>query len=60
MRRLKSAKDSLVRATSVVDINGIKDPRVKAYMNRSVKDVLKLISGDDFDKKLLPPASDEK
>lgn len=49
-----------MRATSVVDINGIKDPRVKAYMNRSVKDVLKLISGDDFDKKLLPPASDEK
>lgn len=60
MKRLKSAKDSLLRATNVVDINGIKDPRIKAYMNRSVREVLKLVGSDDFEKKLLPPAEETK
>lgn len=59
MKRLRSAKNAVVATHSLIDPGAVKDPRIKAYLNKSVRDVVKLIGSDDFDRKLLPPISEE-
>ena len=58
--RLRSAKNSVMAVSSVIDPNRIRDPRIKSYFNRSVRDVLKMVGSEDFDRKLLPPAEGGK
>lgn len=60
MKRLRSAKNAVVATHSLIDPASIKDPRIKAYLNKSVRDVVKLIGSEDFDRKLLPPMSEEE
>lgn len=60
MKRLRSAKNAVVTTHSLIDPAQIKDPRIKAYLNRSVRDVVKLIGSEDFDRKLLPPVTEEE
>jgi hypothetical protein len=60
MKRLRSAKDAVVATHALIDVAEIKDPRIKAYLNKSVREVVRLIGSEDFDKKLLPPMSEEE
>lgn len=59
MKRLRSAKNAVVTTHSLIDPAAIKDPRIKAYLTKSVREVIKLIGSEDFDRKLLPPVSEE-
>lgn len=60
MKRLRSAKNAVVATHSLIDPAAVKDPRIRAYLNKSVRDVVKLIGSEDFDQKLLPPMSEEE
>lgn len=60
MQRLRSAKNAVVATHSLIDPAAVKDPRIKAYLTKSVRDVIKMIGSDDFDRKLLPPVSEEE
>lgn len=57
--RLRSAKNSVLAVGGIIDPNKIRDPRIKSYFNRSVRDVIKMVGSEDFDRKLLPPAEKE-
>lgn len=60
LRRLRSAKNSVLKTYNLIDMAKIKDPKIKAYLSKSVKEVIRLVGGEDFDKKLLPPKDDDK
>lgn len=57
MKRLRSAKNSLVATHQLIDPSKVKDARIKAYLQHDVRDIIKLVSSPDFDKKLLPPVT---
>lgn len=59
MKRLRGAKNAVIATHSIIDAGAIKDPRIRAYLNKSVRDVVKLIGSEDFDRKLLPPSPEE-
>lgn len=59
LRRFRSAKNSVLAVNALIDPSKVRDPRIKSYLNRSVRDVIRMVGSEDFDRKLLPPGSDE-
>lgn len=58
MRRLRSAKNSVMATYRLIDHAQVKDPKAKNYLAKSVRDVVRLIGSEDFDRKLLPPGEE--
>lgn len=60
MRRLRSAKNAVIKTTDLIDPTQIPATAEykpwKDWFNRSVKDVRRLLMSEDFEQKLLPPA----
>jgi hypothetical protein len=59
VRRLRSAKNSFVTEYKLINQSEITDPQLRAYVNRPLRDLLKIINSEDFDKKLLPPGGED-
>lgn len=59
MKSLRSAKNAVMATHALIDPTQVRDPRIKAYLNRSVKEIMRVIGSAEFDKKLLPPADQE-
>lgn len=60
MKRLRSAKNAVLATNNLIDIAEIKSPELRAYMKRSVSDIVKLVGSEEFDRKLLLPGEGEK
>lgn len=60
VRRLRSMKNSLIEEHKIINVAEIRDAKIKAYITRPIRDLMKILGSEDFDKKLLPPGSDEK
>jgi hypothetical protein len=59
MKQLRSAKNAVMATHALIDPAQVRDPRIKTYLNRSVKEIMRVIGSAEFDKKLLPPADQE-
>lgn len=63
MRRFTAAKRSLKSTVDLIDPRKIPNTPemkpLKEWLNRSVSEVMKLISSPDFEQKCLPPSSDK-
>lgn len=60
VRRFRSAKNALIAEHQLIDVGQIRDPKIRTYINRPIRELMKLIGSDDFDKKLLPPGGGEE
>jgi hypothetical protein len=56
VRRLRTMKDSLVEEHKLINPAEIRDARIRAYIQRPIRDLMKILGSEDFDKKLLPPS----
>lgn len=59
LKGLRAAKNSALATNALIDPAQIKDPRIKAYLAKSVKDLVRMIGSEDFDRRLLPPTEQE-
>jgi hypothetical protein len=60
IKRLRSAKNAVVEEHRLINVSEIRDAKIRGYMQRPVRELMKILDSEEFDRKLLPPGSPEK